>query len=101
MDVIKIFKSSNVYETLILLGLMFILILYGFAELTTYLGLLFMLIGGIWLAKKEGFNVFRNYIQWPIIVLFLFATISLLYVSNYRKASNELGSLLEIFVPFL
>ena len=100
MDVIKIFKSSNVYETLILLGLMFILILYGFAELTTYLGLLFMLIGGIWLAKKEGFNVFRNYIQWPIIVLFLFATISLLYVSNYRKASNELGSLLEIFVPF-
>src|SRR5690554_5776319 len=100
MDVIKIFKSSNVYETLILLGLMFILILYGFADLTTYLGLLFMLIGGIWLAKKEGFNVFRNYIQWPIIVLFLFATISLLYVSNYRKASNELGSLLEIFVPF-
>ena len=32
---------------------MFILILYGFAELTTYLGLLFMLIGGIWLAKKR------------------------------------------------
>lgn len=79
---------------------MFILILFGFADLTTYIGLIFMLTGGILLARKEGLNVFNNYINRPVLIYILYATLSLFYVSSFYKAISGLGGILEVFIPF-
>jgi len=100
MDAIKLFRYSTVSDKLILTGLMFILILFGFADLTTYIGLIFMLTGGILLARKEGLNVFNNYINRPVLIYILYATLSLFYVSSFYKAISGLGGILEVFIPF-
>ncbi|MFW6016586.1 MAG: O-antigen ligase family protein [bacterium] len=99
--VVTFFKSWEKPDKYILLGLFIFFVFFGFADLTTYLGLLLMLMGGILVLKKYSLEIMKNEVIIPLLLLFLLSILSLFNVTNYSKAFSAIGSILEIIIPFL